>query len=338
MRSLRSGVAVAAIAAIWSSAAFGFNLFGSADDKKPRPEPQQQAQAQDQSAEEKSSLAKSLAANLNTELEKARTQRALGDLGGAARALAQMILVVPDDARVIGEYGKVLVQLGRSNDAIAFLKRAIELSPNDWTLYAAIGAAFDQENKFADAQRAYQRGLELKPDSAALYNNYAMSRMLAGDLPMAQNLIARAQSLGNDPKIAHNASLMTNLRSTPQAAAEPKAEHPVAASVLPAKAAPATVKTAKTEPRPARLLPPVVTETALPAPGEAKTASVPANEKPVIVRTDTGPVMMQPLPKDPKAGPMKTAEDAASPPKSEATAPPRALASARTPDLRAAAD
>ncbi|HEY4124993.1 MAG TPA: tetratricopeptide repeat protein, partial [Rhizomicrobium sp.] len=132
MRSLRSGVATAALVAMWSSAAFGFNLFGSDEPKeKPKPVAQTQAQPQQESPDgddqQAPSLAKTLAANLDGEIEKAKTQRMLGDNTGAAHALAQIMLVAPDDARVIGEYGKTLVSLGRSDDAVAFLKRAVQL-------------------------------------------------------------------------------------------------------------------------------------------------------------------------------------------------------------------
>ncbi len=417
MRSLRSGVATAAIVAMWSSTAFAFNLFGSdKPEEKPKPAPQAQTQAQQQqSADDQAapvSLAKSLAANLDMEVEKAKTQRALGDNTGAAHALAQMMLVAPDDVRVVGEYGKTLVSLGRSDDAVAFLKRALELNPNDWTLYSAIGAAFDQKADFVNARVAYQRGLQLKPDSSALLNNYAMSRMLAGDLPGAQALIAQAQTAGNDPKIAHNAALMANLRGphAEQSSALP-ATQPVMASVVPAAvtakpaalaptpvahAMPKPVSTAslptpapiapaavKVEPVKAASIPaapkplpvkeaavakpaPVVVIPAAPKPAPVKeasiakpapvaelklepvkTASLPAAEKPTIVKTETGRVMMQAVPKDPQAGPVKTAEIAKPEPVSTpvATNPPRTLASAApveaprpTPDLRAASD
>ena len=36
-------------------------------------------------------------------------------------------------ARVVGEYGKLLVQQGRSSDAVQFLSRAVQLAPSDWT-------------------------------------------------------------------------------------------------------------------------------------------------------------------------------------------------------------
>ncbi len=315
MRSLRSGVAVAALVAMWSSAAFGFNLFGSSKaEEKPKPATQSQQQQQDTDAENAPNLAKTLAANLDSEIDKARTQRALGDYHAAARALAQMMLVAPDDVRVVGEYGKVLVAMGRADDAIEFLKRALELNNNDWTLYSAIGAAFDQKNKFDDARIAYQRGLQLKPDGAALLNNYAMSRMLAGDLPAAQGLIARAQVAGNDPKIAHNAALMANLRG-------PKLSETARVST------PAPASTAK--------------------PGAAKVEQTKV-ERPKVVKTDAGRVMMQAVPKDPLAGPVKTAQSAdvetqGTAPRELASVAPQAPATTpapvhATPDLRAASD
>jgi len=310
MQSLRSGVAVAALVAMWSSAAFGFNLFGSSKDEKPKPAATSQSQqAPQQTADgvQETSLAKTLAANLDSEIDKARTQRALGDYHSAAKALAQMMLVAPDDVRVVSEYGKVLVAMGRSDDAIEFLKRALELNNNDWTLYSAIGAAFDQKNKFDDARIAYQRGLQLSPNSAALLNNYAMSRMLAGDLPAAQGLIARAQMAGNDPKIAHNAALMADLRGgkTPRIA-------PAAAAAAPEPAPAPKQVTAHAQPLPVARAP-------LPAPVVAKA------DAPQVVKTDAGRVMMQAVPKDPLAGPVETA-----------SAKPVAVTA--TPDLRAASD
>jgi Flp pilus assembly protein TadD len=368
MRSLRSGVALTALAMMWSSAAFGFNLFGSSDESKEKPKPAPQAQTQQQpkqdaAADSSPTLAKTLAANLDGEIAKAKAERLSGDYGAAAHAFAQMVLVAPDNAEVCGEYGKTLVLLGRSDDAIAFLKRAIDLKPNDWTYYSAIGAAFDQKSEFADAKTAYQRGLQLNPTSAALLNNYAMSRMLAGDLPAAQALIAQAKAAGNDPKITSNAELMANLRGQQTAEVAPPRATPAAApSVAPAAAlpkpvatvklpppAPQPVKTATAVPAPAKTAPANPVAQATPAP--AKTASA---EKPVIVKTETGRVMMQAVPKDPQAGPVKTAETAepaatpaapAQEAKADATGAPRTLASAApapaahsTPDLRAASD
>ena len=154
--------------------------------------------------------------NLPTDLDgairRAQLLRMQGDLTGATRILSQLMLVAPDDARVVGEYGKVLTQEGRPRDAVDFLKRAVELQPNDWMLYSATGVAYDQLADPAAAKVAYEHALALKPGEASVLNNYAMSRMLAGDLTSARQLIAQAASTGSaDPKIARNVALVESM-------------------------------------------------------------------------------------------------------------------------------
>jgi Flp pilus assembly protein TadD len=152
MRRLFAGVAAAVILAGSSNAASGFSLFGSDKPDKPTQSDDAKTAAKDNADKTNTQLdAKTLEANLTSELTKAKTLRQQGDFGGAAHALAQLMLVAPDDARVIGEYGKVMVNQGRSDDAIAFLKHALDMAPNDWSLYSAIGMAYDQKDDFAYA-------------------------------------------------------------------------------------------------------------------------------------------------------------------------------------------
>ena len=70
--------------------------------------------------------AKDLAADLESAIHDAQAQRRSGDLAGAAKSLSQLVLIAPDNARVLGEYGKNLAAQGRSEDALAFLERAID--------------------------------------------------------------------------------------------------------------------------------------------------------------------------------------------------------------------
>src|SRR5262245_23914032 len=64
------------------------------------------------------------AAGLPTDIEsavaQAQDQRKKGDLTAALRILSQLVIVAPDDPRVLGEYGKTLAAQGRSDDALAF--------------------------------------------------------------------------------------------------------------------------------------------------------------------------------------------------------------------------
>lgn len=268
-RLLLARAATIALAGVWAASCSTMDSLTTTKQAAAKPTAAQSAQSADDLAALTKADAPTLAANIDTSIQKARQQRAEGDLNGAAHTLSQMMLVAPDDSRVVAEYGKVMVARGRSDDAIAFLKRALELSPDDWTLYSAIGIAYDQTSDFADAKIAYDRALQVRPDNPVVLNNYAMSRMLAGDLTQAQSLIARAKMLNSaDPKIAHNLELMVSLAQGANA---------TTLSASPAAAAPAAHAT--------------------PAPATAV-----ASKEPVTVQTASGPVMMQAVPKDtPKA-------------------------------------
>ncbi|MEI9885283.1 MAG: tetratricopeptide repeat protein [Rhizomicrobium sp.] len=224
-----------------------------------------------------------MAADLTAAVLQAQALRASGDLEGATRILGQLMLAAPDDSRVVGEYGKLLVQKGSMADAVQFLRRAIELQPRDWTLYSALGVAYDQQNDHPNAKLAYEHGLALKPGEPALLNNYAMSRMLVGDTVAARTLLMQAQAAGaSDPRIAQNIARL-------DAMAVPVAAPPVAA---PPRAVAATPPLA---PRPlvARNdFPPVA------PPAKSATAA------PLPITRGGSQVVMQDVPFDPLAGPV----------------------------------
>ena len=164
-------------------------------------------------------------------IQEAQLKRSQRDYAGAVRVLSQLMLVAPDDARVVGEYGKVLIQQGRARDAGDFLNRAVQLQPGDWTLFSALGIAFDQTGDYQNARAAYERALVLKPGETVVLNNYAMSRMLAGDLTQAKRLIALAAAASKDERITRNVKLIGGLNPPAVAAATPPRPTPATASL-----------------------------------------------------------------------------------------------------------
>jgi len=208
----------------------------------------------------------------------AQQARLAGRYDDAIHTLSQLMLLASDDPRVVGEYGKALVEKGRAREAVQFLTRATELQPRDWTLYSALGVAYDEAGDQISAGRAYDHALALKPGEPAILNNYALSRMLASDPAMARQLIASAASAGgaSDPKIAHNIALVNSLASQPVPVPAPVAQAPAAKTP--------TADIASRAPTP------IVTPAALPA--------VPAVSNPQVV--------MQAVPVDPLAGPVKS--------------------------------
>ncbi|HKD46593.1 MAG TPA: tetratricopeptide repeat protein [Rhizomicrobium sp.] len=159
-------------------------------------------------------------------VRQAQLARQAGRYDDAIRTLSQLMLVASDDPRVVGEYGKTLVEKGHPQEAIDFLTRATELQPKDWTLFSALGVGYDEAGQQDLARQAYTHAMALKPNEPSVLNNYALSRMLANDPVMARQLMASAASAGgaSDPKIARNIALVNSLE--PVHAPGPVAEAP----------------------------------------------------------------------------------------------------------------
>jgi Flp pilus assembly protein TadD/cell division septation protein DedD len=236
--------------------------------------------------------------DLETAIQQAQTARKARDFGGAAKILSQLVLFAPDDPRVLGEYGKTLAAQGRTDDALAFLERAIQLTPMDWSLYSAQGVAYDQKGSYSAAQAAYSRALSLKPDEPTVLNNAALSHMQSGDLNGARTLLMQASPATKDyPKIADNLAFVDRLiAARPQAM--PPATRP---SIVPPPPAPAS-------PPPSKPL----AEAPMPAAPPAQAAAAPAPEPmPVIAMTKVETATLS-------APNAETAQSA--PPKAEAAA------------------
>ncbi len=168
-------------------------------------------------------------ADLEGAIIQAQTFRRAGDLDGATRTLSQLVLVAPDDPRVLGEYGKTLVAKEQTEDAIAFLNRAIELNPSEWTFYSAQGVAFDQAHNYRAANIAYQRALAIQPGEPSVLSNAGLSRMQAGDLANAETLLNRAiEQGGTDPRIARNLAMVSDLAAARAAQPAPSLPQPTA--------------------------------------------------------------------------------------------------------------
>ncbi len=262
-------------------------------------------------------LAKNLPSTLDGEIQRAQLLRSKGDYDEAARSFAQLLLIVPDNARVVGGYGKVLEQQGHSQESLAYLKRAVELDQSDWSLHSALGIAYDQVDDHASARAAYERALALKPGDATVLNNYAVSRMLAGDYASARRMFAEAEAKGvPNPKIALNLDKLASLNpnsvasvTPPKAAADNRPASPTGMGVTPlpvsvanlgAPAGQTAVPTSSAglSPRPAvAIASPALQMTPAPT-----TAARTATAAPKALATT---VVMEPVPADPLAGPTK---------------------------------
>src|SRR5579862_6696086 len=306
--------------------------------------PDAQANLMPDARDDVATLAKTLPGSVDGEIRRAELLRAKGDYDEAARSFAQLLLVEPDDARIVGAYGKVLEQQGHSKEALPFLKRAVQLSPNDWTVQSALGVAYDQVDDHVSAKAAYERALVLKPAEGSVLNNYAVSRMLAGDYAGAKRLFAEAEANGAaNPKIAGNLEKLATLapQPTPQPAPAPVApQHTTQAAVQPP--APAVVTKANAvmaaAPQASHAPMPVMAQD-MPVVAKDSHPTPPVHVAVAAPKALGGQVVMQSVPHDPLAGPVHhaavptLASNAKKPPQ-----PANKKPAAETPSLRTAAD
>jgi Flp pilus assembly protein TadD len=266
---------------------------------------------------EAAALDKTAPTDLEGGIRQAQLMRLAGHYDDAIHVLSQLMLIASDDPRVVAEYGKTLAEKGRAQDAVQFLTRGIELASNDWTLYSALGVSYDQLGNQVSAKAAYEHALALRPEEPSVLNNYALSRMLAGDAAGARLLISRAERAGgaSDTKIASNIAMLNKIDAAPrnvaladkpatQAApqATPVASTPVAstpaantpaAAVPQSQAQPQHMGASAAQNAPRSILP-------SPQPQQQKVAVAP------LMPANSG-VVMQAVPVDPLAGPVKSA-------------------------------
>ncbi len=70
-------------------------------------------------------------------------------------------------------------KLGKHEEAIAALKKAVEIKPDYGEAYINLGSAYSDMGKYEEAIAAYRKAVEMKPDFDAVYNNlgFTYSRM-----------------------------------------------------------------------------------------------------------------------------------------------------------------
>lgn len=281
--------------------------------------------------------------SLEGQIQRARELRVQGNFTDASKALRQLMMVAASDPRVESEYGKVLTQQGYAKDAVSVLTKAIQMNGNDWTLYSALGVAYDQLDNRLEARKSYDRALAMKPGEPSVLNNYAVSRILAGDYDGAVQMLSQLHS--DDPKIAANLAKAESLK----AAHAPKA---ATAQIPPAKQAPVAIAAAATPKVDSGVVMQKIPVDLKAGPVHGATNAPRAlasngAAKPVLVtkasKPDANPnsIVMQKVPVDPKAGPVKIAAKTAAKAKPVETAKAAAKPEAKSPappTLRTASD
>ncbi|WP_332774105.1 tetratricopeptide repeat protein [Phenylobacterium sp.] len=105
---------------------------------------------------------------------------ARGRFDEAARSFALAEAAPALNAQALQGRGVALAQLGRSDEAIAILRRAVAVDPALWRAWNALGVESDRRRDWATAEAAYAKAIATPSADEIVYNNRGYSRLLQG--------------------------------------------------------------------------------------------------------------------------------------------------------------
>src|SRR5262249_11208739 len=106
----------------------------------------------------------------------ARARRSLGQPQSAVDLLDELLEHSPTDTAAVLERGKATLDLGRSNEAEPFLRRALAQAPNDPFVHLALSRCLLLTGKEPEARRHQQLYEELQLKILKAEEDHAASR------------------------------------------------------------------------------------------------------------------------------------------------------------------
>ena len=135
----------------------------------------------------------------------ARLALAQGRDGDAEAAFAGMSQAGSTDCRVDEGLGIARLRLGRPQEALAPLQRAVAACAGRWRAWNGLGVAYDDAKSWTASAAAYERAFQLTDKPVLLLNNYGMSLMAQGRAEEAAAIFDKARDMAPD-----DAKIITN--------------------------------------------------------------------------------------------------------------------------------
>jgi Flp pilus assembly protein TadD len=116
----------------------------------------------------------------------------------ASRAYLTLLHSNPDDAIGLQSLGLLYLRIGKHEEALQLLERAVTADATLWRAHNGIGIIQDRLGNNSEAVSAFDAALEIKPDSVSILNNRGYSHYLAGNYREAAIDLTAAASAGSE--------------------------------------------------------------------------------------------------------------------------------------------
>jgi Flp pilus assembly protein TadD len=146
-------------------------------------------------------------------LNYARNLKAMGEKRQALAVMQQASAIHVTDHAIMGEYGRLALELDQITIAEKALERADNKSNPDWKVISARGTALAKQGKYRDSIPMYERALALAPDQPSIMNNLALAHAMNGNPDKAEDLLKRAVSRGEHAeRVNQNLAIVLGLQ------------------------------------------------------------------------------------------------------------------------------
>lgn len=147
-------------------------------------------------------------------LNYAAALRGLGRHDQAVAILRRAVIAHQGDREVQAAYAKALTSAGRFEEALQVIGQAHTEARPDWRLLSAQGTILDQLGRHSEARQAYASALRIVPDEPTVLSNLGMSYVLEGNLAEAERALRQALAGGRqvDPRVRGNLALVVGLQ------------------------------------------------------------------------------------------------------------------------------
>ena len=121
------------------------------------------------------------------------------DFQNSLKVLEHALTLHSDDADLLAIYGSTLSQVGRDQEAIAPLEKALKIDSTNISTISSIAAVYDKLKMWDKSDSLYSTAINKTPDNALLLNNYSYS-LAQRDLELPKALEMVTQALKIDPE------------------------------------------------------------------------------------------------------------------------------------------
>src|SRR4030042_3096426 len=109
------------------------------------------------------------------------------------KVLERALTLHTDDPDLLSIYGSALSQVGRDQEAISPLEKALKIDSTNISTISSIAAVYDKLKMWDKSDSLYVTAIQKAPDNALLLNNYSYSLAQRDmELPKALELVTRA--------------------------------------------------------------------------------------------------------------------------------------------------